>query len=100
MAGHPTPGGGPRTCRGAGMITWDAVGMTELTIAAPRSQLPVYLAVPGRPGPWPGVVVIHDGMGMGQDVRNQADWLVGYHEDSAHDARRRIIAFLDTHLKA
>ncbi|MEJ7649443.1 MAG: dienelactone hydrolase family protein [Nakamurella sp.] len=38
-----------------------------------------YLAVPvstaDRPGPWPGVVLIHDLFGVGDDMREQADWL-------------------------
>lgn len=38
-----------------------------------------YLAVPvvtsDRPGPWPGVVLVHDVLGLGDDMREQADWL-------------------------
>jgi carboxymethylenebutenolidase len=42
-------------------------------------RLAGYLATPvvtsDRPGPWPGVVVVHDAFGLGDDMREQADWL-------------------------
>ena len=49
--------------------------MTETTIATDRGEMPVHVATPDGEGPWPGVVVIHDALGMSPDVGNQAAWL-------------------------
>jgi carboxymethylenebutenolidase len=48
--------------------------MTEIHIPVP-SAMPAYVAVPTGDGPWPGVVVLSDVMGMTADLRRQADWL-------------------------
>jgi carboxymethylenebutenolidase len=40
---------------------------------ASTGQLRGYLATPTSPGPWPGVVVIHEAFGLVDDIRAQAD---------------------------
>ena len=49
--------------------------MPNITIGAPTGELPAYVATPTGPGPFPGVVVVHDAYGLGNDIRAQADWL-------------------------
>lgn len=37
--------------------------------------MPVYVARPAGDGPFAGVVVLHDALGMTTDLRNQSEWL-------------------------
>lgn len=51
--------------------------MATVTIPRPRGGMSAHLAVPEADAPAPGVVVVHDALGMTTDLRNQADWLAG-----------------------
>lgn len=46
--------------------------MPETTIDAPAGPLGGVLEVPAGTGPWPGVVVVHDALGLSRDIRGIA----------------------------
>jgi carboxymethylenebutenolidase len=49
-------------------------GMPDISYPVPGGTAAGYLAIPaGTPGPWPGVVVIHEAFGLNDDIRQKAD---------------------------
>ena len=49
--------------------------MAEIEIETSWGLVPAYVAKPVGNGPWPGVVVIHDAFGAGENLQRHADWL-------------------------
>jgi carboxymethylenebutenolidase len=51
--------------------------MPDITYPTPAGSLAGYLAVPEAPGRWPGVVVIHDALGLSRDIKRITDRVAG-----------------------
>ena len=46
--------------------------LTTVTITTPSGSVRGELATPTTPGPWPGVVVLHEAFGLTDDIRSQS----------------------------
>jgi len=66
---------GGRICRSRPAGPAAVIRMPDITFPAPESHVPGYLAVPDGQGPWPGVVVVQDVLGMTADLRRITDRL-------------------------
>jgi carboxymethylenebutenolidase len=51
--------------------------MPDTTLQTPTGEAGAYLALPSGEGPWPGVVVIHELLGLNADIRAHADRFAG-----------------------
>ena len=49
--------------------------MADIEIKTNWGMMPAYVARAAGEGPWPGVVVIHDAFGAGENLQRHADWL-------------------------
>jgi carboxymethylenebutenolidase len=47
--------------------------MADIDYPSADGSLPAYLAIPAGDGPWPGVVVMHDALGMTGDIKRITD---------------------------
>ena len=51
--------------------------MPDTTLTTPSGEVGAYLAVPSGDPPWPGVVVLHEALGLNADIRAHADRFAG-----------------------
>src|SRR6201996_2652408 len=52
-------------------------GMTTIQIDTPDGPIDALLNLPQGQGPWPGVVVIHDAVGYGPDMKSTNERIAG-----------------------
>ena len=55
----------------------DDVTIERHELDTPRGPMLTGVAVPAGDGPWPGVLIVHDALGVTTDLRHQAEWLAG-----------------------
>jgi len=49
-----------------------------IPIPSNQGDIPTFICTPDGDGPWPAVIVIHDALGMTDDLRNHTRWLASH----------------------